>query len=61
MYAFGRLDGPTPGDDVVKLFFFVTDAADKQAREFIPDNHIQPSLLFASKAISPMPHSQMLD
>jgi hypothetical protein len=38
------------GVDAIKLFFFVVDAADKQAREFIPDNHLQPSLTFASGA-----------
>jgi hypothetical protein len=37
---------------LIKLFFFFTDAAGKQAGPFVPGQPIQPSLMFACKAKS---------
>jgi hypothetical protein len=39
-----------PGVNVVKHFFVVTDAPDKQIVAFVPGNPLQPSLKFVSKA-----------
>jgi hypothetical protein len=40
----------SPGIEVIKLFSFVTDTPNKQAKIFVPDKSFEPSLLFDSKA-----------
>jgi hypothetical protein len=40
----------TPGINVKKLFFFVTDSNAKSARMFVPDKIFQPDLIFLGKA-----------
>ncbi len=38
-----------PGDNVTKLFFFVTDASDEKARVFVSGKPLKPCHKFASK------------